>query len=324
MESRGGEVELDGRQTVTEELRNEDDDTPIEAEEEESSEDDTKLRSGPLSRGCLDGYERDGSHNSEIMNRKDDSSRKFPEESKEEVIESARMFRTWEVRENKVDLSDRGPKRDVRSEWHSTEERVTSDMSENKYGGSSTTGSRSREISRKPLMETTELTQKRGEYEWKCDHSNSEVYEPKGGVRDNMRAYVDKTYGEMEERSRGNKRTREYFEQGSGKNLGRVNKAPRRKEKEPPNYDGKTQLKDFLFQFEVIRKFNKWADEDAVFQLLMSCEGDALAVLCGNDVHPDGMTYEELVDLMRREFGPRECEEKYFMELLQRNQRYKN
>ncbi len=120
----------------------------------------------------------------------------------------------------------------------------------------------------------------------------------------------------MGESPRGSKRVREDLDHQSEGGPGGSCKTQKRKAKEPPKFDGKMRFKDFLIQFEAIRKFNQWTDDEAVFQLFMSCQGDALAVLSANDVNPDGMTYHELVDVMKQEFGPRECEEKYFMELL--------
>ena len=79
-----------------------------------------------------------------------------------------------------------------------------------------------------------------------------------------------------------------------------------------PKFDGKGRVKDFLLQFDTIRKYNKWTDKDATFYLFTACQGDALAVLSANDISPDDMSYSDLVEVMRQEFGPRECEEKYF------------
>ena len=88
----------------------------------------------------------------------------------------------------------------------------------------------------------------------------------------------------------------------------------------PPKFDGKGRVKDFLLQFDTIRKYNKWTDKDATFYLFTACQGDALAVLSANDISPDDMSYSDLVEVMRQEFGPRECEEKYFLEVGRREQ----
>ena len=82
-----------------------------------------------------------------------------------------------------------------------------------------------------------------------------------------------------------------------------------------PKFDGRGRVKDFLLQFDTIRKYNKWTDKDATFYLFTACQGDALAVLSANDISPDDMSYSDLVEVMRQEFGPRECEEKYFLEV---------
>ena len=40
-----------------------------------------------------------------------------------------------------------------------------------------------------------------------------------------------------------------------------------------------------------------------------------------NDVDPKEMKYKELVKLMEKKFGPRECSELYFQELSKREQK---
>lgn len=71
-----------------------------------------------------------------------------------------------------------------------------------------------------------------------------------------------------------------------------------RKEQKPNKYDGKT-----------------------TFHLFASCTGDALSELTINEIQIDRMTYQELVDEMTKEFGPRECAESYYLELSRREQR---
>ena len=101
---------------------------------------------------------------------------------------------------------------------------------------------------------------------------------------------------------------------------GQESDTDQRRRVKPPKFDGKGRVKDFLLQFDTIRKYNKWTDEDATFYLFTACQGDALAVLSANDISPDDMSYSDLVEVMRQEFGPRECEEKYFLEVGRREQ----
>lgn len=94
-----------------------------------------------------------------------------------------------------------------------------------------------------------------------------------------------------------------------------------KRERDALKYDGKSAWKDFHLHFEACRQYNKWTDEEATFQLFTCCQGDALSSMSANDVDPKEMTYKELVEVMTKEFGPRECPENYFQELTQREQR---
>ena len=99
-----------------------------------------------------------------------------------------------------------------------------------------------------------------------------------------------------------------------------VDRRPKR-EKQALTYDGKTPWKDFLVHFEACKEYNGWSDKEATYQLFTCCQGSALAALSVNDVNPKEMCYEELVGLMSKEFGPRECSENYFQELSKREQK---
>ena len=93
-----------------------------------------------------------------------------------------------------------------------------------------------------------------------------------------------------------------------------------RREKEPAKFNGTTPWEDFLNQFEVCRRYNRWNDEESTLQLFSSCTGEALSVITVNELRPEEMTYKELVHEMASEFGPRECAESYFLELSRREQ----
>ena len=92
-------------------------------------------------------------------------------------------------------------------------------------------------------------------------------------------------------------------------------------EKQALSYDGKTPWKDFYVHFEACREYNKWTDKEATYQLFTCCQGGALTALSVNDVDPREMSYKELVRLMGKEFGPRECTENYFHDLSKREQK---
>ncbi|XP_072022073.1 uncharacterized protein [Amphiura filiformis] len=89
----------------------------------------------------------------------------------------------------------------------------------------------------------------------------------------------------------------------------------------PQKYDGKGVLADFLSQFEACREYNRWSDKEAAFQLFSCCQDDALNRLTTDDVTPRTCTYVDLVEVLEREFGPRECKSSYIMELNQVKQK---
>ena len=100
----------------------------------------------------------------------------------------------------------------------------------------------------------------------------------------------------------------------------RMHNRPKR-EKQVLTYDGSTSWKDFYVHFEACKEYNKWTDREATYQLFTCCQGNALTALSVNDVDPKEMKYDELVKLMGKEFGPRECSELYFHELSKREQK---
>ena len=89
-----------------------------------------------------------------------------------------------------------------------------------------------------------------------------------------------------------------------------------KREKQTLTYDGNTLWKDFYVHFEACKVYNSWTD-----QLFTCCRGNALTVLGVNDVNPKENKYSELVKLMGKEFGPRECSELYFHELSKREKK---
>ena len=94
-----------------------------------------------------------------------------------------------------------------------------------------------------------------------------------------------------------------------------------KREKQVLTYDGNTPWKDFYVHFEACKVYNRWTDQEATYQLFTCCRGNALTMLGVNDVDPKEMKYSELVKLMGKEFGPRECSELYFHDLNKREQK---
>ena len=93
-----------------------------------------------------------------------------------------------------------------------------------------------------------------------------------------------------------------------------------RKERIPAKFDGTTSWDDFLTQFKACQHYNQWNDKEASFHLFASCTGEALTALTVNEIQPDDFTFTELIAIMTREFGPRECAESYFLEFSRREQ----
>ena len=97
-------------------------------------------------------------------------------------------------------------------------------------------------------------------------------------------------------------------------------RVPPRREKRPLSFDATGPWKDFYLHFEACKLYNMWTDEEAALQLFTCCQGEALSVLSVHDLDPRSVTYREMVELMSKTFGPRECLEFYFGE-LRREQR---
>jgi hypothetical protein len=95
----------------------------------------------------------------------------------------------------------------------------------------------------------------------------------------------------------------------------------RHKQKDPPKFKGDGPWKDYKIQFEACKKYNNWSNDQASFQLFTSCEGDALSALSTSEAYPGETKYEEMLDVLEKEFGPRECPENYFLELTRREQK---
>ncbi|XP_072051466.1 uncharacterized protein [Amphiura filiformis] len=89
----------------------------------------------------------------------------------------------------------------------------------------------------------------------------------------------------------------------------------------PPKFNGKGSFKDFAAQFDACRDYNGWSDREAAFQMFSCCQDEALATLNVNDINPREARYAKVVKVLKREFGPRECPENYFLSLSRREQK---
>ena len=94
-----------------------------------------------------------------------------------------------------------------------------------------------------------------------------------------------------------------------------------RHQMKPQKYSGKTVFADFLSQFEACKDYNSWSSKEAAFQLFSCCQDDALNRLTTDGVNPKTTKYEHMVEVLEREFGPRECISSYLMELNQARQK---
>ncbi len=83
----------------------------------------------------------------------------------------------------------------------------------------------------------------------------------------------------------------------------------------PQRYNGKTVFADFLSQFEACKAYNGWSDREAAFHLFNHCDTDALSSLTNDGLDPKVSSYREMVDVLEREHGPRECKSSYILEL---------
>jgi hypothetical protein len=79
----------------------------------------------------------------------------------------------------------------------------------------------------------------------------------------------------------------------------------------PEKFDGKGSFETFLFQFENCVTYNCWNDDDKVAHLRWSLTGVAAQLLWNTEA----LSYEQLVEKLRRRFGGKGMEEKFQNEL---------
>ncbi len=83
-------------------------------------------------------------------------------------------------------------------------------------------------------------------------------------------------------------------------------------------FDGKKPLDTFLKKFEDAAGYNGWSDDDKRHHLMAALEGDADQTARMSD---DVMTYSELCDLLRQNYGAEEQQERFRQELRGRRQK---
>ena len=79
-------------------------------------------------------------------------------------------------------------------------------------------------------------------------------------------------------------------------------------------YDGSACVETFLVKFESCAKYNEWNLDDKAAHLRASLTGPAGLLLWESQT----LTYEQLVEKLRRRYGSREQQEKFRVELRYR------
>lgn len=100
--------------------------------------------------------------------------------------------------------------------------------------------------------------------------------------------------------------------------------ASRQKEKKLPTFKSgnSIQFKQFLVKFEMTAVYNRWPHSDWILHLPLCLEGDALEVAMEAMGGVEGnISYENLVEALRKRFDPAERMLQYRSELRHRNRR---
>ena len=93
------------------------------------------------------------------------------------------------------------------------------------------------------------------------------------------------------------------------RSLGQYDTSRRRIEK-APKYDGKSDLTDFMVQFEQVAAWNKWTESDKAAQLLISLDGTAKQMLSELTMDKIG-NYQSIKQALINRFNPVERETAY-------------
>eukprot|EP00057_Strongylocentrotus_purpuratus_P006555 XP_011661029.1 PREDICTED: uncharacterized protein LOC105436781 [Strongylocentrotus purpuratus] len=87
----------------------------------------------------------------------------------------------------------------------------------------------------------------------------------------------------------------------------------------PDKFDGKNPWVDYIQHFRACKLANGWNDEEAKIFLAASLRGAAIKVM-GSQRQLSRITYQELVHLLEKRFGPGQMAENYLLELRSRRQ----
>ena len=74
----------------------------------------------------------------------------------------------------------------------------------------------------------------------------------------------------------------------------------------PKSFSGESDFFDWMTSFELLAERNEWDDQEKRYQLQMSLEKDALAVV-GNALRVRDLSYQEMKDVLQRRFSPSDC-----------------
>ena len=91
----------------------------------------------------------------------------------------------------------------------------------------------------------------------------------------------------------------------------------RRRDIKPDKFNGSTCVETFLVKFDSCARYNEWNSRDKTAHLKASLTGPAGLLLWESD----DMTYEQLVEKLRRRYGSREQQEKFRVELRYRRRK---
>lgn len=89
----------------------------------------------------------------------------------------------------------------------------------------------------------------------------------------------------------------------------------------PDTYDGSSPLREFLAQFELIARANKWDDSAKVVALASSLRGKARAILDGVVDYED-LQYSELESRLKLRFGDGHMAQTYYTQFTNRRQKF--
>ena len=87
----------------------------------------------------------------------------------------------------------------------------------------------------------------------------------------------------------------------------------------PDRYNGTSAWQEYYQHFEACREVNEWSEEVAAHFLIASLKGSALRVISDLNSHQKS-SYQELIRLLDRRFGPGQQAENYLIELRHRRQ----